>query len=155
MNTFESEGPTEDDDPMDTAHEMLEEELKEIFACVGKKEPVVGVSFPEVTDMSERFSKDAELVRVELRRCRDKLSGKTNPTNKIVEGCPIVGIIPISDFPEEGEIFQMFYHGYDGLLRFGHVTSFVPIYGVQVADGHHFFTADGVDWRLSKIDSGN
>lgn len=143
----------EDSNTEEDKSTKLEQELAALLTKLSKKQDV-GMNFPLLSDLSDRLPDGVDVLRVDLRRCKEYKDPR-NPTKRAVEKAAIIGTLPESDLPEEGEVFQMFYHSYDGILRFGHLTTDTPISDVHKDGKNYFFTIDGVDWRLSIIDVGN
>ncbi len=136
-----------EEDPAD----KLSQELMELLSSDGKDEK----NFPTVSDMSDRFPDNTPVTRVELRRVHNPTTGEVEPSKRVVEDAYVIGFIPDGDLPENGEVFHLYYHNYDGTLKFGHLSSFQPIYNVERHGEYIYFSNTGANWRLAILNIGN
>lgn len=109
-------------------------------------EPVISMA-----DLSHRFPEQEKIFRVELRRQKLGVSKEV----KSVEDKYLIGLLPESDLPEEGEAFRIYYHNYNGMQTFNYIDSGLPVSDVLYEGEYIYFTAAKVDWRLQILDSGN
>lgn len=144
---FEDDTP---DLPEESIAERLEKELIDLLSADREEKP-----FPLVSDMSDRFPDDTDVLRVELRRVHNPASGPVSHNKRVIEDAYVIGFMPESDLPEEGEVFQMHYHNYDGVLKFGHLSSFEKIFDVVQDGDNYFFSNTDANWRLSILTVGN
>jgi len=137
-------------DPWDIAFEFTTEDLLETL-----RGTQVRPTTKMVMDMSSRYPDDPDVLRVELRPCRITALEETDPDRRGVEERYVIGLLPTSELPQEGEPFEIFYHNFMGFQSFGTVESIEPIHTVTRVDDYFFFTAGDVNWRLKILDQGN
>ncbi len=134
----------------DIAFEFNTEDLLGILRAARTKTPT-----QMIMDMSTRYPDDPDVLRVELRPCRLTAFEETDPARRGVDERYVIGLLPMSELPQEGEPFEIFYHNFMGFQSFGTVHSIEPIHGVTRVDDYYFFTAGDVNWRLKILDQGN
>ncbi len=148
-NTPEADGTVE---VQEDTSEKLDRDLVDLLGADKKEDDD---TFPMVSDMSDRFPDGVSVVRAELRRVHDPATGPVPPIKRVVEDAYVIGFVLEEDLPEDGEVFHFYYHNYDGVLKFGHLSSFHPVHDV-VKDGDNiFFSNTGANWRLTVLNVGN
>ncbi len=142
--------------------EELDRELDELIATLNSDVPSYettdGIKYE---DASDRFPEDADVIRVELRRCAEGVDKIKDLTQQKVKDEYIIGLLMEDEFPQEGEMFQIYYHSENdelselGDIPLGHVHSHTPVVNVVQEGENYFFSSGKINWRLRIIDCGN
>lgn len=105
---------------------------------------------------------DNDVVRVELRRAKEKVTEDAAPA-RTVEDSYVIGIIKRVALPKPGAVFEMAYHalssaagfGSSRVQDYGQVSTISPIDGLVIEGNSYYFKTSEGPWRLMILDIGN